>query len=131
MDKIRSDGRVKKGGLIKREIKLGMYLGIGNAVLEKYFRSTGQCYREKHDGINGYIGRFQGNKIGGRGSKERRGRVTGEVIRGKYSVAKKRMEKEGTVKVEVSEWNDVEKLYRKKTNNCTNMNELSREIAFH
>lgn len=42
LDKIRSDGRVKKGGLIKREIKLGMYLGIGNAVRSgKIFQEHG------------------------------------------------------------------------------------------
>lgn len=42
LNKIRSDGRVKKGGLIKREIKLGMYLGIGNAVRSgKIFQEHG------------------------------------------------------------------------------------------
>lgn len=42
LDKIRSDGRVKKGGLIKREIKLRMYLGISNAVRSgKIFQEHG------------------------------------------------------------------------------------------
>lgn len=42
LDKIRSDGRIKKGGLIKREIKLGMYLGIGDAVRSgKIFQEHG------------------------------------------------------------------------------------------